>query len=53
MHEYLTSASHANDLMYAIQAAQEHFRELSKEFIVIGHSQGTANGAVPVIIFIA
>ncbi|KAL8897308.1 MAG: hypothetical protein Q9207_007273 [Kuettlingeria erythrocarpa] len=39
-HEYLASTSHANDLVYAVQAAQEHFKELSKSFVVIGHSQG-------------
>ena len=40
IHEYLASPSHANDLLYAVQAAHSAFRELSKQFVVIGHSQG-------------
>ena len=39
-HEYLVSPSHANDIVYAVQAAQSIFSELSKKFLVIGHSQG-------------
>ncbi|KAL8916016.1 MAG: hypothetical protein Q9208_008747 [Pyrenodesmia sp. 3 TL-2023] len=39
-HEYLASTSHANDLVYAVQAAQQQFKELSKSFVVMGHSQG-------------
>ena len=39
-HEYLACSSHANDLVYAIQAARQHFPALSKNFVVIGHSQG-------------
>ncbi|KAL8752462.1 MAG: hypothetical protein Q9184_005725 [Pyrenodesmia sp. 2 TL-2023] len=41
-HEYLASTSHANDLVYAVQAAQQQFKELSKSFVVMGHSQGGA-----------
>ena len=40
VHEYLACISHANDLVYAIQAARQHFAQLSKDFVVIGHSQG-------------
>ena len=39
-HEYLASPSHANDVLYSVQAAQAAFPELSKHFIVIGQSQG-------------
>lgn len=39
-HEYLASPSHAKDVGYAVQAAQSIFPELSKRFIVLGHSQG-------------
>ena len=39
-HEYLSGPSQANDIVYAIQAAQHVFKELSKDFVVIGHSQG-------------
>lgn len=40
VHEYLSLMSHANDLIYAIQAAQLYFPVLSKQFVVMGHSQG-------------
>ncbi|KAL8651919.1 MAG: hypothetical protein Q9210_002988 [Variospora velana] len=40
VHEYLNLSNHANDLVYAVQAAQQHFKELSKRFVVMGHSQG-------------
>ena len=39
-HEYLSGPSQANDVLYSVQAAQQAFSELSKEFVVIGHSQG-------------
>ena len=39
-HEWLASPSHANDIVYAVQAAQSIYSELSKKFVVIGHSQG-------------
>lgn len=39
-HEYLSGPSQANDVLYSVKAAQEAFPELSKEFVVIGHSQG-------------
>ncbi|KAI4183454.1 MAG: hypothetical protein LQ346_006331 [Caloplaca aetnensis] len=39
-HPYLASASHANDLFYAVEAAQSAFPELSKSFVTFGHSQG-------------
>lgn len=40
VHEYLACPSHANDVVYSVEAAQAAFPELSKEFVVIGHSQG-------------
>ena len=39
-HEYLAGPSHANDIIYSVRAARSAFPELSKDFIVIGHSQG-------------
>lgn len=39
-HEYLAGPSHANDLFYSVQAAQSAFKTLSKQFVVVGHSQG-------------
>ena len=43
-HEYITGPAQANDLIYSIAAARRAFPELSKEFVLIGHSQG--GGAV-------
>lgn len=40
VHEYLACPSQANDVVYSVEAAQTAFPELSKEFVVIGHSQG-------------
>ncbi|MCJ1261429.1 hypothetical protein MMC22_001293 [Lobaria immixta] len=39
-HQWCTSPSHANDLFYSVQAAQSAFKVLSKQFVVVGHSQG-------------
>ena len=39
-HEYLSPPSQANDVVYSVKAAQEAFPELSKQFVVLGHSQG-------------
>ncbi|TVY44023.1 hypothetical protein LSUB1_G002122, partial [Lachnellula subtilissima] len=39
-HEFFVSPSQANDIFYSVQAAQTAFEQLSKEFIVMGHSQG-------------
>ena len=39
-HEYLSFPSHANDVFHGVNAAQQAFGELSKSFVVIGHSQG-------------
>ena len=39
-HQYMACPSHANDVVYAVQAAQKVFPELSQDFVVIGHSQG-------------
>ena len=40
VHQYIANPAHANDLFYAVQAAQVAFSQLSSEFVVIGHSQG-------------
>lgn len=40
IHEYLAPPSQANDVIHSITAAQTAFPELSKKFVVIGHSQG-------------
>ncbi|KAJ4349570.1 uncharacterized protein N0V89_008186 [Didymosphaeria variabile] len=40
VHQYLAHPAAANDLFYAMQAAQMAFPELSKQFITMGHSQG-------------
>lgn len=40
IHEYSANPSHANDLFYAVQAAQAAFKVLAKEFVIVGHSQG-------------
>ena len=40
VHPYTAFPAHANDLINAVHAAQEAFRDLSKEFVVMGHSQG-------------
>lgn len=39
-HDYLGSPANANDVVYSVIAARAAFKELSKEFVVIGHSQG-------------
>ena len=39
-HEYLSSPSHANDVIYSVTAARQAFPELSDHFVVMGHSQG-------------
>lgn len=40
MHEYLASPSQANDIVHSVSAAHSAFPELSKDCVVIGHSQG-------------
>lgn len=41
VHPYIAAPAAANDAFYAIQAAQEAFAHLvSKEFMIMGHSQG-------------
>lgn len=39
-HEYPANHAAANDVVYAVQAAQQAFANLSSDFVVIGHSQG-------------
>lgn len=40
-HQYLASTAAANDLVYAVQAAQTAFpHDLRSDFVVVGHSQG-------------
>ena len=38
--QYLANSAAANDVVYAVQAAQQAFAKLSSDFVVIGHSQG-------------
>lgn len=40
VHEFFASPSQANDVLYSVQAAQSAFPELSKKFVVMGHSEG-------------
>lgn len=40
IHEYAASPAAANDVVYAVQAAQSAFEELSRSWVVMGHSQG-------------
>ena len=40
VHQFLANPAQANDIFYAVQAAQAAFAELSAEFVVMGHSQG-------------
>ena len=40
VHEYITGPAQANDVFYSILAAREAFPQLSKQFVVIGSSQG-------------
>ncbi|KAL8787062.1 MAG: hypothetical protein Q9213_002404 [Squamulea squamosa] len=40
VHQYLACPAHADDVVYAVQAAQCAFEEMSKAWVVIGHSQG-------------
>lgn len=40
VHQYAANPAHANDLFYSVEAAQSAFRELSSEFVIMGHSQG-------------
>jgi alpha-beta hydrolase superfamily lysophospholipase len=39
-HEYTANHAGANDIFFAIEAAQTAFPELSKHFVTMGHSQG-------------
>ncbi|KAI4230675.1 MAG: hypothetical protein L6R40_007973 [Gallowayella cf. fulva] len=40
IHQYTANPAAANDLFYAVEAAQSAFSTLSKKFVVMGHSQG-------------
>ncbi|KAL8989948.1 MAG: hypothetical protein Q9169_008242 [Polycauliona sp. 2 TL-2023] len=40
IHQIYASQATANDLFYAVEAAQSAFTQLSEEFVVVGHSQG-------------
>lgn len=40
VHPWLALPSHATDVFYSIQAAQSAFETLSKQFVIVGHSQG-------------
>lgn len=39
-HQYLANPTGANDVIFAVEAAQKAFPELSKHFVTMGHSQG-------------
>lgn len=39
-HQYAANPAAANDLFYAVQAAQSTFDSLSRQFVIMGHSQG-------------
>lgn len=39
-HPYTANPAHADDLFYAVEAAQSAFPSLSKQFVLMGHSQG-------------
>lgn len=39
-HQWRANPAGANDVFYAVEAAQKAWSELSKEFVVMGHSQG-------------
>ena len=40
IHPYVAFPAQANDIFYAVQAAQTAFQDLSKHFVLAGHSQG-------------
>ncbi|KAI4270797.1 MAG: hypothetical protein LQ337_006465 [Flavoplaca oasis] len=40
IHQLFASQAAADDLFYAVEAAQAAFPKLSEEFVVVGHSQG-------------
>ena len=40
VHEYVSSPSQANDIVHSVTAARTAFKELSMNYVVIGHSQG-------------
>ena len=40
IHQYTANPAQANDVVFAVEAAQKAFSNLSSEFVVIGHSQG-------------
>ena len=40
IHQLYANQAAADDLFYAVQAAQAAFPKLSEEFVVVGHSQG-------------
>ena len=39
-HQYIMNPAGANDVVYAVEAAKQAWPELSKEYVVVGHSQG-------------
>jgi len=40
MHEYLASPSQGNDVIHSVTAARVAFPEISRQYVVVGHSQG-------------
>ena len=42
LHEFMAFPAHAHDVFYSVQAAQQAFSEFSKQFVIVGQSQGGA-----------
>ena len=40
IHQFMAHPAAANDVVYAVEAAQSAFETLSSEYVVIGHSEG-------------
>lgn len=40
IHQYAANPAQANDVVFAMEAAQKAFAKLSSKFVVMGHSQG-------------
>lgn len=40
IHQFLAHPAAANDVVYAVEAAQKAFKTLAPDFVVIGHSEG-------------
>ena len=40
IHQFMAHPAAANDVMFAVEATQKEFKNLSSDFVVIGHSEG-------------